>query len=423
MSKLVESLYAEIEKIQAIDIHSHVRQLEPSAASLRELLSYHYYTELAFSSGLPKEKMADHLPDDQMVPALVEAMADFDNTVQYGWMIELARKLFDFKDRRLTGDNWKALSDAAAAKLGGDGWMDEVLRRGNIEKVFLTNTFSEDLEGFDRRLLVPCLRCDDLVFGIARPETLDALTARTGVTVSDIASLKKALAAVFDYFVQHDAKSAAISLPPEFVCESVKPSEAEPLLAAALQGEPLSDQESAHLRSFILYLLADGCREFKLPMQLMIGPVRGAYHHGVKGGTDLVANTGSLAQYTDLFNRFGDVTFTVSYLSPTMAHELLTYTWIFQNVRASGHWWYANIPGYIEPDLRCRIEALPRTKLLGYYSDAYYVEFTLPKFNMYRRCLARVLAGQIEMKRLSEGEAMAVAICLLRDNPKEIFGV
>ena len=117
------------------------------------------------------------------------------------------------------------------------------------------------------------------------------------------------------------------------------------------------------------------------------------------------------------------MTFTVSYLSPTMAHELLTYTWIFRNVRASGHWWYTNIPGYIEPDLRCRIEALPRTKLLGYYSDAYYVEFTLPKFNMYRRCLSRVLAGQIETKRLGESEALAVATCLLRDNPKEIFGL
>ena len=106
-----------------------------------------------------------------------------------------------------------------------------------------------------------------------------------------------------------------------------------------------------------------------------------------------------------------------------MAHELVTFTWIFQNVRASGHWWYANIPAYIEDDLRARVEALPQTKLLGYYSDAYYVEFTLPKFGMYRWCLARVLAGQVEMKRLSEAEALDVAHGLLRDNAKEIFHV
>jgi glucuronate isomerase len=158
-------------------------------------------------------------------------------------------------------------------------------------------------------------------------------------------------------------------------------------------------------------------------MQLMIGVVRDAYRHGVHQGTDVVAAAGSLAQYLDLLNRYPEVTFTVSYLSPTMQHELLTYTWIFQNVRASGHWWYTNIPGYIEQDLRTRIEALPKTKLLGYYSDAYYIEFTLPKFNMYRWCLARVLAGQVEMKRFTENEALDLARRILRDNAVEIFNL
>jgi glucuronate isomerase len=423
MQTLVEELYEQIHTIAAIDIHSHVRQREPSAASLRELLSYHYYTELAFSSGLPKEKMAANLSDDEMIPALVEAMGRFDNTVQYGWMLELARKLFDFPDRKLTLDNWQRLNDAAAKKLGADGWTAEVLRRGNIEKVFLTNSFDENLDGFDRSTLIPCLRCDDLVFSIADPAVRDRLAKKTGVTVTDVASLRKAVAAVFDYFVSHDARSAAISLTPEFVCIPVTDADAESLLAKALKGDELTDSETAQLRSFVLYTLVAACREQKLPMQLMIGAVRDAYAHGVYQGTDVVANTGSLGQYTDLFNRFHDVTFAVSTLSPTMAHELVTYTWIFQNVRASGHWWYTNIPGYIEPDLRSRIEALPRTKLLGYYSDAYYIEFTLPKFNMYRGCLSRVLAEQITMKRLTNAEALAIARCLLRDNAMEIFSL
>ena len=423
MQTLAKELYEQIHAIAAIDIHSHVRQREPSAAGLRELLSYHYYTELAFSSGLPKERMAAELPDDAMIPALVEAMGRFDNTVQYGWMIELAQKLFDFPDRKLTLDNWQRLSDAAAKKIGADGWMAEVLRRGNIEKVFLTNSFDEDLGGFDRSTLIPCLRCDDLVFTLTRPETLERLAKKTGVTVTNVASLRKAVAAVFDYFVGHDARSAAISLTPEFVCIPITDTEAESLLAKALGGNELSDSETTQLRSFVLYTLVAACREQKLPMQLMIGAVRDAYVHGVYQGTDVVANTGSLGQYTDLFNRFHDVTFAVSYLSPTMAHELVTTTWIFQNVRASGHWWYTNIPGYIEPDLRSRIEALPRTKLLGYYSDAYYIEFTLPKFNMYRGCLARVLAEQITMKRLTDTEALDVAQHLLRDNAMEIFGL
>jgi glucuronate isomerase len=63
-------------------------------------------------------------------------------------------------------------------------------------------------------------------------------------------------------------------------------------------------------------------------------------------------------------------------------------------------------------------------KLIGYYSDMYKVEFGLPKFNMYRRCLARVLAREfVETGRMSETQALDIATLLLRDNPKRIFGV
>ena len=63
-------------------------------------------------------------------------------------------------------------------------------------------------------------------------------------------------------------------------------------------------------------------------------------------------------------------------------------------------------------------------KLIGYYSDMYKVEFGLPKFNMYRRVLARVLAREfVEPGRLTEPQAVEIARLLLRENPKRIFGV
>jgi glucuronate isomerase len=421
MPKLVEDLFREISAIPTIDIHSHVRQLTPSASSLRDLLGYHYYTELTFSSGTPKEHIAPNVPDEEMLPALIAAMDRFSNTVQYEWAVELSRKLFGFRGRRLTADNWPALEKTAAKKLASKGWMAEVMKRANIDKVFLTNSFTEDLSGFDTNVLVPCLRCDDLVFKFTDAAVRDNLARKSGVAIADTKSLRRAVAAVFDYFAAHQAKCAAISLPPDFVCRPVTDAQAEPILAAALKGSDLPAADRAALSAYLFYLLAENCQDRRLPMQLMIGVLRSIYAHGVYQGTDVVSNQGSLAQYADLFNRFPGVVFTVSYLSPTMAHELLTYTWIFQNVRASGHWWYTNIPGYIEPDLRCRIEALPRTKLIGYYSDAYYIEFTLPKFAMYRWCLARVLAEQVTMKRLTEEESLTVARCLLRDNAMEIF--
>jgi glucuronate isomerase len=90
----------------------------------------------------------------------------------------------------------------------------------------------------------------------------------------------------------------------------------------------------------------------------------------------------------------------------------------------NGHWWYSNIPAYIRRDLGERLQAVPKTKQIGYYSDAYKLEFVLPKYNMYRRVLADTLADDfVRPGRLSETEAVALGKRLLRDNVREIFGV
>jgi glucuronate isomerase len=107
-----------------------------------------------------------------------------------------------------------------------------------------------------------------------------------------------------------------------------------------------------------------------------------------------------------------------------MNQELASYSWIFPNVVTSGHWWYSNIPAYIEIDLRARLQAVPKTKQIGYYSDMYKLEFALPKYNMYRRILARVLADDfVRPGTLSESWAVDLARTILRDNVRRIFKV
>jgi len=102
--------------------------------------------------------------------------------------------------------------------------------------------------------------------------------------------------------------------------------------------------------------------------------------------------------------------------------ELVDYAWIFPNVVTNGHWWYSNTPSIIERDLRARLEAVPRTKQIGYYSDAYKLEFILPKFNMYRRILARVLAEDFVIARSwSEEASLQLGQQLLRGNVQTVF--
>ena len=91
----------------------------------------------------------------------------------------------------------------------------------------------------------------------------------------------------------------------------------------------------------------------------------------------------------------------------------------------NGHWWYSNIPAYIELDCRSRLQAVPQTKQIGYYSDMYKLEFALPKFHMYRRILASVLADDFVMGRGLVGDAgpLELGRLVLRGNVERIFGL
>jgi glucuronate isomerase len=397
MDSLVRELFAEICRIPLIDPHSHIDPHRPAARNLDEILGYHYYTELAHSAGMDQTPLAAEVDPRQRVRAILAHMDRFDNTTQYAWFLEIARTFLGFQGERVRAGDADALWDAAERLMSQANWENEVLRRSNIEKVFLTNDFDDPLEGFDTSRYVPCLRTDDLVFHLDKPEVRQRLAKATGIEVGDAASLRRAIRHLFEHFSRHGAKACAISLPPDFA------------------PRPGSDA---------FWVLAEHCREFGLPFDLMIGVNRRIYKGGVYQGQDLFDQRTSLIQYAELFNAFPEVTFCISVLSSGQNQELVSYSWIFPNVVTSGHWWYSNIPAYIEVDLRARLQAVPKVKQIGYYSDMYKLEFGLPKFNMYRRLLARVLADDfVRPGVLSETGAVELARCILRDNVQRIFRV
>jgi glucuronate isomerase len=140
-------------------------------------------------------------------------------------------------------------------------------------------------------------------------------------------------------------------------------------------------------------------------------------------GQDLFDSRCSLIQYRALFNAFPQVVFPISVLAHGTNQELVSYSWIFPNVVTNGHWWYSNTPAYIELDCRSRLQAVPQTKQIGYYSDMYKLEFALPKFNMYRRVLAKALAEDFVIYRgWSEERALALGKLVLRGNVHRVFG-
>jgi glucuronate isomerase len=422
--ELRKRIFGELDQLSIVDPHTHINPLQPASTTLVDILGYHYYTELAHSAGMPKEQIEQEgLEPKEKVGRLIANLGPIDNTIQYSWFVEMAQSLFDWELPVIDESNWEQLYDLASEKMAADTWSQEVLNRSGLTAVFLTNDFDDSLQGFDSSVYIPCLRTDDLVFHLAKPEVQQRLKAATDVDVSSVGTLREAIGKLFDHFKANNARACAISLPPDFAPEPVSDNRAETALESILnQGPSASESQMRAISNFVFWTLAENCLQHELPFDLMIGVNRGVYANGVYQGQDLYDSRVSLIQYRRLFNSFPQVTFPISVLASVTNQELTSTSWIFPNVVTNGHWWYSNTPTFIEHDAAARLEAVPRTKQIGYYSDMYKLEFALPKFRMYKRILAKILSERFVVDRgWSEEAAISLGTQVLRDNTARIF--
>ena len=420
-----DSIYQAIASIRLIDPHTHIDPHAPASSTLADILGYHYYTELAHSAGMPKEQIEEPgIGPRELVKRLVHNLQPIENTANYRWLVEICRKFFGFDGDRIDSSNWESLYDSAESKMASADWSQMVLDQSNVESVFLTNDFDDELEGFDPNTYIPCLRTDDLVFHLAKSSVQERLAGCSGIELDgSLSSLRSSLHQRFEHFVGRGARACAISIPPTFVPTPVSDGRAASALSQVLkQGELADVAHRDALSRRVFWTLAELCDEFGLPFDLMIGVNRGVYPGGVYQGQDLYDSRVSLTQYRELFNVFPNVKFPVSVLASVTNQELVSHAWIFPNVITNGHWWYSNTPSFIARDAMARLEAVPQNKQIGYYSDAYKLEFVWPKFDMYRNVLADLLAEHFVGRcGWNEERAIELGKRILRDNVDEIF--
>src|SRR6476660_4386775 len=139
-------IFDALDALVLIDPHTHINPHSPASTTLADILGYHYYTELAHSAGMPKSQIEEPgLDPKEKVRRLVERLSPLDNTIQYSWLVEMAREFFGFMDERVTVDNWEVLYDTAAMKMAEPNWAQQVLKLSKLEAVFLTNDFDDPL--------------------------------------------------------------------------------------------------------------------------------------------------------------------------------------------------------------------------------------------------------------------------------------
>src|SRR5436853_590924 len=152
----------------------------------------------------------------------------------------------------------------------------------------------DPLTGFDAQRYIPCLRTDELVFHLTKPETRQRLSATTNIEFDNPLEFEQALGALFERFTRSGARACAISIPPDFEPVPISPTVAGKLFATIHSGSELTLDERRQLSQFVFWKLAEACDQFRLPFDLMIGVNRRVYEAGVYQGQDLFDSRCSL---------------------------------------------------------------------------------------------------------------------------------
>jgi glucuronate isomerase len=432
---LIAELFRQIDALPIVDIHTHIDWKRPTARNIGDILSYHYYTELTHSAeAQPGESPEERFPFDdpeQLTQAIWDKLPLISNTVQYDWLMTISKEYLGLTAGAWrVSDGWQAVFRRSLVVMDRPEWGAQLLAQSHIRRVLLTNRYDEDLQGLDKALFSPCLRTESFLHGIHDSAEREQMAAFLGHPLRQVEDVAAAIDKAVAYFCDHGMAYAALSTPVNMRTFFVAEEEAQRLLDRVNEGAALDARGQETWNAYAIAQVCDACRRYGKPFHLMVGVNRNTYAHGVPSGMDLFDSLNSLSGFDYLFNAYPDVLFPTSVLADTTGLELTAAAWIRHNVFPSGHWWYSNQPTDIARELRRRLDVVPRNKLIGYYSDAYYLEFVLPKFRMFKFELATALAERMERSRIHpnmepmtlEG-ALELAHEMLISNPLRILGL
>jgi glucuronate isomerase len=417
-------IYDTIKGDPIFDFHTHLDWRAPFAKDAWDLLRCHYFTEMAYSQGFPSEVVGDPtFSKEEKVKKILRYFSGMHTTTPYWWLVALLQIFFDFEDNCVGLNNFERICKVVKEKSKQAGWIEKIKQNSNIERIALTNSPWEEFDGLNSEIFIPTFRVDSLL-KLESGETFEQIEKHSKTAIATLSEFEEYVSNRFRYFVGNNARSAAVSLPPNFCAVETKRTDVRKIFEDLIKRpKNVRTGEIERVKAHIVNYVAELCRVNKMPFQLMIGSKREVYNYGVPGGRDKSEPVSSLDGLLYMLNTYHDLSFPISVVSQTQSQELAECARIFRNAYASGHWWYTNTEKEIENSLAIRLELAPHSKHLGQYSDAYTMELIWPKYDMYRRVESNVFAEKyVQQGKLSIDETIEIIRERDYKTPKRLMG-
>ena len=405
----------------------------------------HYVFRMLYSQGIPLEKLGMPTGDASAVETdhrkiwqlFAENFYLFRGTPTGVWLAYELKVVFGI-DQKLNGKTAQTIYDQVAEKLASPGFSPRHLyARFNIEALSTTDAASDSLdhhralrESGWRGRIIPTMR-PDAVVNLDAPNwkaNLDALSAATGISISNYQSLISALENRRAYFKQLGATATDHAALTPYTNELTS-NEADAIFQRALRGQA-SAEDARQFTGNMLMQFARMSIEDGLTMQLHVGSFRNHNENlfarfGADKGADIPTATEFTRNLRPLLNKYGNdprltlILFTLD--EATYARELAPLAGHYPALKLGPPWWFFDSLNGMNRYFDLMIETAGIYNTAGFNDDTRAFCSIPARHDVWRRASCNWLAGMVARGTIDLDEAGEMANAMAYGLAKQAY--
>ncbi len=436
---LVLDLERSLAELPMFDVHTHLVGGRLGARGLHDILLYHMVVSDLYAAGCPSGARLTQYPG---WPGQAEAHARIEEALPYlpsirntscAWMTRIILADLYGWNEPITAENWRRLDGMIRERADDRAWQHSIFDRLNIRRTCAEHARRGNGED-DGRLQYSLewaffSRCqwgefDTALYELERcwgrqpepPSPIGGERPPTDRTIRSLDDVHAALAHYVSTIPYDQIITTATTFSTDIDYRLVDEGEME---AAVRRRERAGRAERDIYCSYIneAYLTALEKRPDRRVFQFSLGAEPMPYE------TASILHQRTIRQLAEMFARHPRLHFQCFLASRHANQAFCTLARELPNLSLAGYWWHNFYPQTIRQVISERLDMLPLSKQIGFFSDAYCVEWAYGKARMVQKQIARVLAEKIEQRQYARGDALAIARAILFEAPQTLLGI
>ncbi len=439
MDELASTLEARLHEFPWLDAHTHLVGGKLGARGLHDIVLYHMAVSELYSAGCPSGARLTQFPgwpdQEECHGRICEALPYFARVrgTSISWGVRIILKDLYGWDAPISAENWRKLDETIRERADNGKWHREILRRAGVQRC--CTELARSGGGVDADILGYALewgfftRCqwgefDTSLYELERcwgkmPESSAPIGGKarpaTERTIRNLDDVREAIQWYVEHIPAERVSAVATHLSTDIQYREIQDEEmASALLNRDYAGLAERDIYASYIQEAYLAALERRHGE-DIVFQFSFGAEPLPYETGSR------INQETLTQLAEMLGRHPGLSFQC-FLSSTHANQsMCTLCREFQNLSLAGYWWHNFFPSIMEHVMSERLDMLPLNRQIGFFSDAYCVEWVYAKAAMVRKTLARILASKIELGQYDVELALSVAREILCESALPLF--